>query len=92
MLCYRMLWYRMLWYRMLWYYNNRPLSNPSKVVTSGSYEAGISDHNLIYVAINFLNRNPPSRIIEAKSYSDVNQNKLQLDLDAAPWDIIIISL
>ena len=59
-------------------------SDPSKVKVSGSYEAGISDHNLIYVTINILTRNPPPRIIEVISYSDVNKNDLQFDLDAIP--------
>ena len=63
-------------------------SDPSKVKVSGSYEAGISDHNLIYVTINILTRNPPPRIIEVKSYSDVNKNDLKFDLDATPWDLI----
>ena len=63
-------------------------SDPSKVKVSGSYKAGISDHNLIYVTINILIQNPPPRIIEVKFYSDVNKNDFQFDLDATPSDLI----
>ena len=39
------------------------VSSLSKIKSSGSYEAGISDHNLIYITLNILNKNPPPKVI-----------------------------
>ena len=64
------------------------VSSLSKIKSSGSYEAGISDHNLIYITLNILNKNPPPKVIEVRSYSDVNKRDLIFDLDATPWDLV----
>ena len=64
--------------------------NNAKITNSGSYDSAISDHNLIYVTVNYFVDRPPSKIKTVKDYKNLDHVKLKSDLDTAPWQVISI--
>lgn len=64
--------------------------NDTKILRSGSYGSAISDHNLIYVTMNYFIDRPPPKLRTVKDYKNVDQNKLKQDLSQVPWDIVSI--
>lgn len=65
-------------------------SNRSKVGKSGSYDAGISDHNLIFVTVKLFKKNAPPKLINFRNYKNADIQALKRDLEFAPWSLISI--
>ena len=65
-------------------------SETDKIISSGSFDNAISDHNVIYVTMNFFVNRPSSKIRNYKDYKNLDTEKVKGELDAAPWQIISI--
>ena len=65
-------------------------ANPSKILKSGTYGTGISDHDLIFVILKLSQKMVPSKLISVQNYRNVDTQKIKNDLEAVPWHIIEI--
>jgi len=59
-------------------------SNPTKILKNGTYRTGISDHDLIFVAVNLFQKKVPHKLISVRNYKDIDIDKIKCDLEAAP--------
>ena len=57
-------------------------------VLAGSIDLGISDHHLIYAAFSTRRSNLKPKFITVRNYKDLDNEKLQRDLEEAPWHIV----
>ena len=64
--------------------------NNKKILKSGSYDSAISDHNLIFVTMNFFIDRPPAKLTTVKNYKNIDLAKLKSDLDDVPWHVVSI--
>ena len=64
--------------------------NHSKILKSGSYACTISDHHLIYITLNLFLVRPPPVIKSVKDYKNIDTDKINFELESAPWHIISI--
>ena len=60
-------------------------SEPSKVIKSGSLDPGISDHKLVYSAINLQKPVKKPRIKMVKNYKNMNIEELKKKPYDIPW-------
>lgn len=65
-------------------------SNPDRVVTAGSYEACIPDHNIVYAVYKLKTKRPHPKLITINDYKSIGKVNLQRDLQSAPWNLIDI--
>ena len=63
-------------------------SDISKVVQSGTYEIGISDHDLIFATFNMFKPKFPPKLITVRNYREVNTAKVKQNLEFVPWHIV----
>ena len=64
--------------------------NDKKILKSRSYDSAISDHNLIFVTMNFFIDRPPAKLTTVKNYKNIDLAKLKSDLDDVPWHVVSI--
>ena len=57
-------------------------------VLAGSIDLGISDHQLIYAAFSTRKSNVKPKFNTVRNYKDLDKEKLQRNLEEAPWDIV----
>ena len=57
-------------------------------VLAGSIDLGISDHHLIYAAFSIKRSHLKPKFITVRNYKDLDNVKLQRDLEEAPWHIV----
>ena len=57
-------------------------------VLAGSIDLGISDHHLIYAAFSTRRSNPKPKFITLRNYKNLDNEKLQRNLEEAPWHIV----
>jgi len=57
-------------------------------VLAGSIDLGISDHHLIYAAFSTRRSNSKPKFITVRNYKDLDNEKLQRNLEEAPWHIV----
>ena len=57
-------------------------------VLAGSIDLGISDHQLIYAAFSTRRSNLKPKFITVRNYKDLDKEKLQRNLEEAPWHIV----
>lgn len=63
------------------------ISDTSKVITSGTFDPGLSGHSLIY-GIKKLQRNKSApKYITAKNYKHADINSLKHEFSNAPWSV-----
>ena len=60
----------------------------TKIITSGTFDRGLSDHCLVYCIIKLQRKRTPPKYISAKNYKEVNIEKLKHALTTAPWSVI----
>ena len=65
-------------------------SNTSKIVNSGVYDPGMSDHCLVFAVVKFKRDKVPPKIIITRNYKQVDTKALQQDMENAPWSVINI--
>ena len=63
-------------------------TNISKIMTSGTFDSGLSDHCLIYGIIRLQRKRIPPKYISAKNYRHVNVGTLKHAFITAPWSAI----
>lgn len=63
-------------------------SNPDRIITAGSFETCISDHNIVYAVYKLKTKRAPPKLITVNDYKSINKKDLQYDLQSAPWDLI----
>lgn len=63
-------------------------SDTSKIVQCGTYETGISDHDLIFATFNMFKPKFPPKLITVRNYKGVDTEKVKQDLECVPWDIV----
>lgn len=59
-----------------------------KIITSGTFDPGLSEHCLIYGIIKLQRKMTPPKYIFAKNYKQVNIEKLKHAFTTAPWSAI----
>lgn len=59
-----------------------------KIITSGAFEPGLSEHCLIYGIIKLQRKMTPPKYIFAKNYKQVNIEKLKHAFTTASWSAI----
>ena len=59
----------------------------AKILCSGSLDYGISDHHLIYLKLDLKKQKQKPKIITCKNFKNVDVQKLQQEIDYAPWHI-----
>ena len=57
--------------------------NDKKILKSGSYDSAISDHNLIFVTMNFFIDRPPAKLTTVKNYKNIDL--IYIDV---PWHVV----
>ena len=62
-------------------------SDTSKIITSGCYDTGISDHNIVYSVINLKRKKSKPVIKEVCNYKKIDIDALRTDFEQAPWYI-----
>lgn len=60
----------------------------TKIIASGTFDPGLSDHCLIYGIIKLHRKRTPPKYITAKNYKQVNIGKLKHAFTTAPWSVI----
>ena len=63
-------------------------TDTSKIITSGTFDPGLSDHCLIYGVIRLQCKRIPPKYIFAKNYKQVNIETLKHAFITAPWSVI----
>jgi len=63
-------------------------SDTSKLITSGTFDPGLSDHCLIYGIIKLHCERTPPKYIFAKNYKQINIETLKHAFRTAPWSVI----
>ena len=58
------------------------------IMTSGTFDLGLSDHCLIYGIIRLQRKRIPPKYISAKNYRQVNVETLKHAFTTAPWSAI----
>ena len=59
-------------------------SDTSKIIASGCYDTGISDHNIVYSVINLKRKKSKPVLKEVCKFKNVNMNVVRTDLEQAP--------
>ena len=62
-------------------------SDTSKIITSGCYDTGISDHNIVYSVINLKRKKSKPVIKEVCNYKKIDFDALRTDFEQASWYI-----
>ena len=65
-------------------------ANPDKLIKSGTYAMGLSDHDLIFIIIQLHRTKNPPKIISVRNYKDIDTAKIKTELETVPWHIISI--
>ena len=60
----------------------------SKILKSNSFDACISDHNLIYAVYKMHTDSSPPKTLIVRDYKNVNLDQLKEDFQSAPWQLI----
>ncbi|CAH3015487.1 unnamed protein product, partial [Porites evermanni] len=66
-------------------------SNPAIIVDSGIVETPISDHFLVFAALNLRMPKPPAAYVVARSYKYYDSQSFLSDLNKIPWHENILS-
>ena len=62
-------------------------NKPELFKDCGVFDVGISDHALVYGLMKERNGFYESKVLTVRSYKDLNEKELQMDLDMAPWHV-----
>ena len=62
-------------------------NKPELFKECGVFDVGISDHALVYGLMKERNGFYESKVLTVRSYKDLNEKELQMDLDMAPWHV-----
>ena len=62
-------------------------NKPELFKDCGVWDAGISDHALVYGLMKERNAFYKSKVLTVRSYKELNEKELQMDLDMAPWHV-----
>ena len=62
-------------------------NKPELFKDCGVCEVGISDHALVYGLMKERNGFYESKVLTVRSYKQMNEKELQMDLDMAPWHV-----
>jgi len=65
-------------------------ADQSKINQRGSFETGISDHDLIFATVNLFKPKAPPKIIIVRNYRQINIADVRKNLELVPWHIMDI--
>ena len=65
-------------------------SNTSKIVNSGVFDPGLSDHCLVFAVVKFKRDKAPPKIITTRNYKHVDIQPFQRDMEKTPWSVLNI--
>ena len=62
-------------------------SDVNKITKCGSYDAGTSDHHIVYALVKLRKKNERPVLKEVTSCKNVNLDQIRSDFESTPWDI-----
>ena len=65
-------------------------SIPKKILESGCFDPGLSDHNIVYAVLSLNKSNSKPLIKTVRSFKNCNTEKLINDMKSVPWHVIEI--